>query len=78
MNETSRETNHKFLYGVNFLFLIFGIILIALAASNLSSSQLIGLFPFVKPTIMATMIMGVLLVLAAGLGGWGTKRRSKR
>lgn len=78
MNETSRETNHKFLYGVNFIYFIFGIIMIALAAANLVSSQLMRLFPFVEPTTVATTDMGALMVLASVLGVWGTKRRSKR
>lgn len=78
MNETSRETNHKFLYGVNFIYFIFGIIMIALAAANLVSSQLMSLFPFVEPTTIATTDMGALMVLASVLGVWGTRRRSKR
>jgi len=78
MNETTRETNNKFLYVVNFTFAILGIILVALGVSNLVSYQLMSLFPFVEPVIVATIDMGALMLVFSVLGVLGTRWRSKR
>mmetsp|Transcript_17699 Transcript_17699/g.36739 ORF Transcript_17699/g.36739 Transcript_17699/m.36739 type:complete len:263 (+) Transcript_17699:104-892(+) len=78
MNETARETNHKVLYGINLVYSVFGVIMIVLAITNLASTQLMKLFPFVEPVVYASANMGWLMVFSAILGVLGTRWRSKR
>ena len=74
---TTKEANHKFLYGVNAIYLIFSIVILATSLEAQGYSELIVLFPKIYGYATAEIVFSVLLAAFAALGIWGTNRRNK-
>ena len=75
--ETSRQTNHKVLYGVSFLQGVFGVVEVAVCAGVLGDRRLVMMFPFVEGTVQAVLCVSVMVVCLSFVGSFGTYKRSK-
>ena len=75
--ETTREANHKALYGVNGLNILFSIIWLAISAGVISETFYMLLFPKIKMCGIINIVLSVLLFLLSILGIAGTHARNK-
>jgi len=69
--------NHKFLYFVNLLYIVFAVIVLGASVGVTSDTHLITLFPLVSDFAYGFVGLWIALFLIALLGMWGCKERSK-